>query len=104
MFVSASGMEAASTQFDVAAGNIANMDTPGYQARSAMLAAVPGGGVTVTGVGVPAGAPGAIPGTSNVDLGEQTVSLMIASAAYTANGRALSAESRMIGSLFDERV
>ena len=107
MFVSASGMRAASTQFDVAAGNIANADTPGYQARSAELAALPGGGVAVTGVGVPAGAPGApgaISGTSNVDLGEQMVSLMVSSGMYTANARALSTESRMIGSLFDERV
>jgi len=104
MFVSASGMQAASTLFDVAAGNIANADTPGYQARSAALASQPGGGVAVTGVGVPVGAPAAIPGSANVDLGEQMADLMTASGAYTANATALSTESRMIGSLFDERV
>ena len=104
MFVSASGMLAASTQFAVAADNIANADTPSYQARAATLAAQASGGVAVTGVGVPSGAPAAPPGTSNVDLGEQMVNMMIASGMYTANARALSDESQMIGSLFDERV
>lgn len=97
-------MQAASTEFDVAAGNIANADTPGYQARSATLAAQPGGGVAVTGVGVPAEAPAAIAGTSNVEDGEQIVNTMVAKTTYTANARALSAESRMVGTLIDVRA
>jgi len=45
----------ARAQSAVAAENIANADTPTYQARAATLAAQASGGVAVTRVGVPSG-------------------------------------------------
>lgn len=100
MDVSASGMDAAQSLFDVAAENIANYATPGYQQQEASLVST-AGGVAVGGVGVPAGAGPADPRFSNVDLATQMAQLVLASGMYAANARAFAVENRMYGSLLD---
>jgi flagellar basal body rod protein FlgG len=88
----ASGMEAADTMMGVAAGNIANEATPGYQEQQATLSAVPGGGVAVSSVG---------PSGAGADLGEEMVQLLTASTMYDANARAFARIAGTLASSFD---
>jgi flagellar hook protein FlgE len=46
--VSLSGMQAAQTQLNASASNIANLQTPGYQRRLVEQTAQPGGGVATS--------------------------------------------------------
>ncbi len=101
MGVAASGMRAEEAQFDVAANNIANAETPGYNSEQVLQAPLPGGGVETTGVGVLPGIPPADPQISNVDLGEQMAGMMIASSLYGADAKVVSVQSRMDQSLLN---
>ncbi len=102
MPVAVSGMQAEQAQFDVAANNIANADTPGYNSEQVLQRALPGGGVETTGVGALPGIPSADPQISNVDLGAQEMAGMIlASALYGADAKVVDVQSRMDQSLFD---
>ena len=93
--VAASGMQAEQAQFDVAANNIANADTPGYNSEQVQQAPLPGGGVETTGVGVLPGIPPADPQISNVDLGQQMAGMMIASVMYGGDAKVVAVQSRM---------
>jgi len=95
-----SGMQAAEAEFDVAANNIANNETPGYQSQGVSLEPLPGGGVQVTGAGA-AGLPAADPEQSDVDMGTQMAGMMVASGAYTANAKVLDVASQMERALLD---
>ena len=103
--IAASGLSAASARIAVTAGNIANVNSTGYQARRANLAPVdPGGGVRVDSVTLSTG-PGAIDEegleTSNVDLTTETVNLIRDKHQYSANAKLLKAGDEMLGTLLD---
>lgn len=101
--IPATGMRAAEALFDAAANNIANADTPGYRSMQPQLSALPGGGVAVTGVTRSPGA-GSDPQLSNVDLGEELSTMLVASGAYDANAKVMSEQMRMQGALLDIKV
>ncbi len=66
-----------------AAANIANVDTPGYQAQRGQPVSL-----TPSGVGY-----AALPAQGQVDLGQQMVDLSVASHAYAASAKAYAAIS-----------
>lgn len=102
--IAASGLSAASARIAVTAGNIANVDSSGYQARRANLAPVEPGGVRVDSVTL-SGAPAPIDEeglkTSNVDLVGETVNLIRDKHLYKANAKLLKAGDQMLGTLLD---
>src|SRR5580704_8389660 len=102
--IALSGMQAAQTQLNVTAQNIANSDTPGYQSESVDLVDLSTGGVGVGGISTdptpgppqPNGTPG-----SNVDLGAEMINLTRAKLLYSANAAVLMVGERMTGALLD---
>lgn len=99
--IAASGMQAEQAQFDAAANNIANAETPGYPSEDVETVPLPGGGAETTGVGVLPGIPPADPQISSVDLGAQMAGMMLASTLYSADAKVVTVQSRMDQSLFD---
>ena len=97
--IAASGLAAAGAQLAATAGNIANADTPSYQARRVDLVELSTGGVAVAGVSRDT-APGD-PGSSNVDLARESIDLVRERALYTANAAVLRTADRMTGTLLD---
>jgi len=98
-----SGLMASQVMFDVAANNIANGATAGFQPSRVQLGAVaPNNGVAVTGIAAAGDVPP--PGESGTDLATEAVGLTIARTLYAANARVLSLEEDTIGVLFDERA
>jgi flagellar hook protein FlgE len=90
--IAVSGVQAASTRMDVAAHNIANAQTPGFQrqqvqARSQETAGV----VTTVGKAQEVGA----------DLAADLVEQKAASYQYRANLKTIQTEDQMMGSLLD---
>ena len=95
-------MRAEQAQFDAAANNIANANTPGYNSEQVNQTALAGGGVQTTGVGVLPGIPPVDqPQVSNVDLGLQMASMMIASSLYGADAKVVAMQGRMNQSVLD---
>lgn len=87
MYASVSGLNAARTTLDVAAHNIANANTAGFQPlRAEHRAMAPAGGVqtTITQSDAPTA-----PGISGTDLPAEMVSTFIATHAYDANAQML---------------
>jgi flagellar hook protein FlgE len=102
--IALSGMHAAQTQLNVAADDIANADTPGYQSRRADLVELSAGGVGVAGITAdtsPAGPKAGGTEGSNVDLAAQLVNVRQAQTLYAANAMVVRAADRMTGSLLD---
>jgi flagellar basal body rod protein FlgC len=75
----------------VAANNIANANSPGYQTEQAVTTDTPGGGTTATIT--------SIPGPDNVET--QLANLKQAAFLYTANGAVISAAAHITGTLLD---
>jgi flagellar hook protein FlgE len=89
--IALSGMQAAQTQINIAANNIANINSPGFKAQRANTVSAPSGGVEVT-------------GTSNIstdDLATQMTNLQQAKFTYDANAEVVKVQSQMYGSLLD---
>ena len=105
--IAASGMRAASLRLDVAAGNVANVSTPGFRPSRVALAAAAGGGVDAR--VVPGQAPPTLPGVpaaeqpSGVDLIDEVATFVEAPLAYAANARVVRADRTMTASLFSAR-
>ncbi|MDB5295913.1 MAG: putative flagellar basal-body rod protein [Phycisphaerales bacterium] len=109
--IAASGLSAASARLAVTAGNIANADSTGYQARRVTLSpapptspASPAAGVrvdTVTLDSYPGGIDAEGDPTSNVDLARESVDLIRERHQYTANAKLLKAGDEMLGTLLD---
>jgi flagellar basal body rod protein FlgG len=97
--VSLSGLNAASTQVALAAANLANLNTDGYQAQQVVFQSTADGGVR----------PGAIqrsqatpaPNGSNVDPATELVSLMTGSVFFKANATVTRTQSEMLGTVMD---
>ncbi|WP_029898375.1 flagellar basal body rod C-terminal domain-containing protein [Desulfohalovibrio reitneri] len=117
--VNASALDAFGVQAWVAANNIANVNTPGYQAQRASLTTGPDGrGVEVESIRrdaaeapLPASVEASLSGAakdaasaSNVDLGREMVDLMRTETAYQANATVISNQDAITGSLIDELV
>jgi flagellar hook-associated protein FlgK len=88
---SSSGLNAADTQINVAATNIANANTPGYKAERVDSVELSTGGVATT-----------IRTTnSSVDLAKESTDLVKAKNLYAANGMVIKATNQMLGSLLN---
>ena len=101
--IALSGMQAAQTQMNIVAQNVANLNTPGNKSRNANLVAG-AAGVSVGSVTLDS-SPGPIQpdGTegSNVDLGTQMVNQIVAAQYYRANASVISISNKTYGSLLD---
>ena len=100
-----SGMQAASLQLDVAANNVANMSTPGFQPSEVALSSMGGGGVAAQ--VVPGPVPPALPGIpaaeqpSGTDLIDEMATLVEAPIAYAANAKVVRAWDETTSSLLN---
>jgi flagellar basal body rod protein FlgG len=91
--IAASGMQAAQTQINVAANNIANQSTPGYKAQEVNLVDPPDdGGVEVAGVQST---------DQPVDPATEMAKLRQAAFLYGANAMVVRAADNMYGSLLN---
>jgi flagellar basal body rod protein FlgC len=102
--ISSSGLNAAASMLNAAAGNIANSDTAGYRARQVNLVSGADGGVAVGSItsdpsdgGVDADGDD----TSNTDLISESVSMRIARELYDANAVAFRVGEKVTGTLLD---
>jgi flagellar hook protein FlgE len=93
-----SGMQAHEAMFTAGASNVANLNTPDYDAKTVQLAAsAAAGGVQVTGVAdrhegeAPTG----------VDLAEETAGQIVAPLGYTPNATVVRAHDELSGTLID---
>jgi flagellar hook protein FlgE len=89
--VALSGMQAAQQMLRTAANNIANLNTPGFQAKQVHLQSAPTGGVEVS----------SISSSGNDDLATQLINLRQAAFLYDANAMVIRAQERMTGSLLN---
>ena len=91
--IAASGMQAAQTQINVAANNIANQNTPGYKAQEVNLVDAPDdGGVEVAGVQST---------DQPVDPSSEMAKLRQAAFLYGADAMVVRAADNMYGSLLN---
>jgi flagellar basal-body rod protein FlgC len=98
-----SGMNAAQSELNATAHNIANAETPGFKAVRVDRVSLSGGGVATRGSVDPAAGPVDGDGRegSNVDLATESVNLVRAQALYTANAVVVKTADRMLGTLLD---
>ena len=102
--IALSGMRDAQLRLDVAAHNIANLNTDGFAPSRVVSSEAPGGGVRSTVQQLPApapGTPGGPPAPSATDLPTELVGMMTAELAYVANALVLRTQSEMTGTLLD---
>ena len=102
--IALSGMQAAQAQLNVTAQNIANVDTPGYQAERVDLVDLSTGGVGVGGISTdptPGPHPPGVTRGSHVDLASEMINLTRAKLLYSANAAVLMVGQRMTGALLD---
>jgi flagellar basal body rod protein FlgG len=90
--IAASGIQAANTELNVTANNIANMNTPGFKPSRVDLAAAPSGGVDVVRIE---------PLQKEVDPATEMVKLKQEVLTYDANGLLVNVADRMYGSLLN---
>lgn len=106
-----SGMATNAVRATVAANNIANVNTPGFKASRATVAASSGqpeihisesarpGAKLQTSDGLPEGAK--LEETANVDLAEEFVQLQIAEYGYKANAAVIRTQDEILGTVLD---
>ncbi len=112
--ISVSALNAFATRTNVAAHNIANVNTDGFQAQRAELETIPNdAGVRVAGLTTDQ-TPGALkPGmttaghatyvaASNTELPREMVSLMTSQRAFEANAAVIRTQDEMVGTLLDD--
>lgn len=98
-----SGMRAAQARLDVAAHNVANMQTPGFQRQHVQQTAQPAAGGVSTQMGrEPASSAQGRDGFDRLaeDMVEQRTSLY----SFTANLRTVQTQDTMLGTLLDVRA
>jgi len=94
-----SGLQTAGQGVALSAGNVANINTPGYRARSLVQEDQAQGGVR--GAAVVQSQAAAAPGASNVDPGAEAVNLNTQGAGYQADLKFLQVQEKMLGSALD---
>ena len=98
--ISLSGMQAAQTQLDVAASNIANAQTPNYQRRNVVQSSSPGGGVTTT-IAATGEPNSASAGSTDASLTTDIVTELQSKNAFLANLAVFKTADKMAGTLLD---
>jgi flagellar basal body rod protein FlgG len=96
---SLSGLRTAGQSIALSAGNVANLNSTGYRARSLVQENLPQGGVyvaTVTQSQAPMG-----PGGSNVDLATEAVNLDTQGIGYQADLKFMQVQNNLLGSALD---
>ena len=88
--IASSGLSAARMRLDASAGNVANMNTPGYRAQRVVQQAAPEGGVDASAEGV--------------SLEQEVVDQLAAKQAFMANLQTLRTGDAVLGALLDVRV
>jgi flagellar basal-body rod protein FlgC len=101
--IALSGMRDAQLRVDVAAHNIANMNTDGFVPSRVISSEARGGGVqsTVQPGTPPPLPPGRPPLPSGTDLPTELMGMMTAELAYVANAMVLRTQAEMTGTLLD---
>lgn len=93
-----SGMRLNADRIRVTANNIANVNTPGFQAGAPAIATEPGSALDAkTGEG---GAPD-LPEPPDVDLAKEMADLIIAKHGYTANSKTVKTADELLGTLLN---
>jgi flagellar basal body rod protein FlgB len=87
-----SGLQGAAFRQGVVANNVANLNTPGYAARSVVSSEAVGGGVRVAEVRQQG---------EGVDLNTEVAGSVLNVAAYKANAAVVRAEDELLGALLD---
>jgi flagellar basal-body rod protein FlgC len=96
-----SALNAFSTKMAVVANNVANASSNGFEKRRANLLEAPGGGVKVsiqkipTTIEYPYGNDPSDKETSNVDLAEETIHIILSEEGFEANIRSLQAHDEI---------
>jgi flagellar hook protein FlgE len=91
--IALSGMQAAQTQLNVAANNIANANTPGFKAQQADLTSLPNGdGVDVAQISTSG---------NSADPTVAIISLRQSALMYGANAMVIRVQNQMYGSLLN---
>ena len=96
---SVSGMRAAALGVASVAGNVANVNTPGYRPRRVDFQELLEGGVEVASVREEGGVPPE--GMSGVDLASESTDLLGYAATYEANLKVLDAQDEVLGTAMD---
>jgi flagellar hook protein FlgE len=96
---SVSGAQTAAQAVALSATNIANLNTPGYQASTLDQQALPQGGVV--GDAVRQSQAALSPGSSNVDLATEAVNTDTQGAGYQADLKAMQVQNNMLGTALD---
>ena len=99
---STSGMVTAGQGLAVAANNVANVNTAGYQAKRLDQETQSQGGVRAS--GLTASQAPTTPGGSNVDLATEAISAQTDSFSYQANLKFLSVQNDILGSTLDMKA
>lgn len=97
--VARSGMLAASAATAVTANNVANLQTPGFQAKRPQLEEQAEGGVRVA--GLQAKGPADPGGGSNVDLSEEMTDLGLSKSMMAVQTRVSQAADERVGMILD---
>lgn len=109
-YTSLSGLNAFQRQLSVTAHNVANVNTDGFKKSRTVLESTPPQGVVAKSEKLELPGPLALEQTpdgeqlveqSNVDIGEEAVSLMTGRRAYEASLRTLKITDEALGSLLD---
>jgi hypothetical protein len=96
--IAVTGMQAAHTRMAVAAHNIANLSTDGFQRQAVIASALPGGGVATT-----VEPTAARPGAGEFALAD-IIELKLASYQFRANALVLQRTDDTLGALLDVRA
>jgi flagellar hook protein FlgE len=106
--IALSGLQAAQTQLNTTANNVANLDTPGYKSQGVDSVDISGGGVaaSVTTNNSPASSASGsadpeLSQGSNVDLASEMMNLTRAKLLYAANAAVIRVGQQMTGALLD---
>jgi len=93
-----SGMQTVIKRQEVAANNIANVNTPGFEEYSVGQAEIRPGGVRIASL---ARAPNPDMDRSNTDLAKQAVAMINNKNELAANARVIKTQDKMLGALLD---
>ncbi|HJT22689.1 MAG TPA: flagellar basal body rod C-terminal domain-containing protein [Nitrospira sp.] len=110
MYTALSGMSGFTKKIEVIANNIANVNTDGFKGSRTEFVEVPTGGILPVVEQDNANGPAVLKDSasgpaqvelSNVDLGEEAVSLILAQRGFQANLQTLKTADSMLGSVLD---
>jgi len=93
--IASSGLSAARMRLDASAGNVANMNTPGYRAQRVVQQAAPEGGVDASVQRADA---------EGVSLEQEVVDQLAAKQDFMANVQTLRTGDAVLGALLDVRA